>query len=635
MDASDRSVGVSVAGLRSASFDPPSGQFLLARVGLAIGLSFALYPLLMLWSHAIGLSLGSLNAWLPIGVGVVLTIVRLSRLRAGMFRERFRLWICADGFLADVVFIMAIPFLLVTRFLPIRSLPAPMWGDSYQHAVVTQLVIDNGGLFHTWQPYADYSSFTVHYGFSAISAVFAWLTGCDSVSSSLVVGQLANTAAVISVYSLANALFPGSRWVGTLAVIAAGMLSKMPMYYVNWGRYAQLSAQVILPPVLSLLLTQTRLKYPSGKLNLITSICIAGSMLHYYRAPFYLIAFAVALLVLDMFRSGLRKETVLRETVNLLTSGCFAAILTYPRFHASMDSRLSESAGAVISADYELLWKSVVEDYNVWSNVSWFVHPSLLVLSALSIPISLLSKKWRASVGVVATWSVILFLLPMGRLFRIPGLNLMQSFANAIFIYVPVSTLTAMTIDYLLGRCQSYLKKQAVLAFAFLVLILGVPLQIGFVDPKNHALVTHPDVRAMRWIRDYTDSDSVFLVEGFSIYSGSSIVGSDAGWWIPLIARRKNTIPPQYAILNERESEKGLTKSLINLVLTAETSGIQSSQFRLSACRLGVSYLYVGQRQGLVGADVRQMFSYQEARQIGRVVYERDRVLLVSLEDCP
>ena len=33
---------------------------------------------------------------------------------------------------------------------------------------------------------------------------------------------------------------------------------------------------------------------------------------------------------------------------------------------------------------------------------------------------------------------------------------------------------------------------------------------------------------------------------------GDRSVGVDAGWWIPLLARRENTLPPQYALLAEK-----------------------------------------------------------------------------------
>ena len=40
------------------------------RLGVAAGLSLALYPLLMLWTDLIGVHLGSLYTWLPVILGI-------------------------------------------------------------------------------------------------------------------------------------------------------------------------------------------------------------------------------------------------------------------------------------------------------------------------------------------------------------------------------------------------------------------------------------------------------------------------------------------------------------------------------------------------------------------------------------
>ncbi len=112
---------------------------------------------------------------------------------------------------------------------------------------MTQLMLDNGGLFKSWLPYAQYNSLTVQFGFSAFTALFAWLTGLGSVKATLIVGQVLNGLAVLVLYPLAVRIAKGNRWAGIGAVLVAGLLMPMPAFYVNWGRYAQLAGQTILP----------------------------------------------------------------------------------------------------------------------------------------------------------------------------------------------------------------------------------------------------------------------------------------------------------------------------------------------------------------------------------------------------
>lgn len=110
-------------------------------------------------------------------------------------------------------------------------------------------MIDHNGLFSSWEPYADLSSFTYHFGFHSLAAVFHWITGASSARSVLWTGQLVNVLAIIGLYPLAYKI-TANRWAGVIAMLVAGLLTSMPMAYVNWGRYTQLAGQAILPAVI-------------------------------------------------------------------------------------------------------------------------------------------------------------------------------------------------------------------------------------------------------------------------------------------------------------------------------------------------------------------------------------------------
>jgi hypothetical protein len=52
------------------------------------------------------------------------------------------------------------------------------------------------------------------------------------------------------------------------------------------------------------------------------------------------------------------------------------------------------------------------------------------------------------------------------------------------------------------------------------------------------------DMDAMQWISENTPADARFVVNSFPAYAGTLAAGTDAGWWIPLLARRATTLPP-------------------------------------------------------------------------------------------
>jgi hypothetical protein len=58
------------------------------------------------------------------------------------------------------------------------------------------------------------------------------------------------------------------------------------------------------------------------------------------------------------------------------------------------------------------------------------------------------------------------------------------------------------------------------------------------------ALVTDADLAAIEWVRANTPADARFLVNSFPAYGGTLIAGTDAGWWLPLLAGRQVNVPP-------------------------------------------------------------------------------------------
>jgi hypothetical protein len=159
--------------------------------------------------------------------------------------------------------------------------------------------------------------------------------------------------------------------------------------------------------------------------------------------------------------------------------------------------------------------------------------------------------------------------------------------------------------------------------------------QRAITQPGQHAMVTRPDQRAMIWIRENTPVEARFLIEGFRAYEGETAVGADAGWWIPILAGRQNTIPPQYALLNEEPIEPGYSQRVVDLVAALETTSLNSTQGLNLLCIQGITHIYIGQLQGLVGAIwVEQSFSPDELinQSMVDLVYQQDRVYVFELK---
>ncbi len=603
----------------------------LRRVSLAAGLGVAIYSIIVLWLSLFGIKLGNAFVFILLSICIILIVYhyRLWRIRSFIYKLNsiYKL----DALL---VFLVLIIVIFLNRLLVIRPLPAPMWGDSYQHAVVTQLIIDNRGLFSSWRPYADYNTFTVHFGFSAVSAVLGWALGSsDGTFVTMLSGQLMNGLAVLALYALADVLFPQrSPWIGIFAVLVGGLVLPMPAYYTNWGRYAQLSGQVVLPVALALITEGYQRNNMNSKqflsLALLVGICIGGATLHYYRMPFYIAAYIVSLILIEIKRA-VKTRTLVPKLLFLLLSVISGIIIISPRYTNMFNSSLLYNSQLVVSFDYNLLVQSVIKDYEAWLYINTFVPTSILIIFLIS-SILILVRKERSAL-ILFLWIALLFILPALRLIRFFGSNLVQSFATIIALYIPFSIIISWLVCILKDRLMSALR---------IILFTGATVlfflnQLYILNSNNFALVTYPDIRAIEWLRDNTPPDSLFLVQGYTIYDGQSIVGSDAGWWLPLLSGRSNVIPPQYAILNEQSIEDGYSLKLINLIKTIEEKSINAPEARQMICEFGITHVFSGQRQGRVGADVRQLFSPAYLYQIKGLtpVYQRDRVIILALNE--
>jgi hypothetical protein len=124
------------------------------------------------------------------------------------------------------------------------------------------------------------------------------------------------------------------------------------------------------------------------------------------------------------------------------------------------------------------------------------------------------------------------------------------------------------------------------------------------------------------------------LVEGHRIFQGYSAVGADGGWWIPLLAGRQNTMPPQYALLTEAPTEPGYSQEIVDLVTTLETNSPASPRGIQALCDWGITHVYIGQGQGEVGPEAVQLYSPTALAGSSAFsqVYRQDRVWIFALD---
>ncbi|NUM45629.1 MAG: hypothetical protein HUU38_13065 [Anaerolineales bacterium] len=599
------------------------------KLAASAGLSVALYPVMLLWAYVVHLPLG---VWFasPAGVGAVYLLWKRFKSPPPPTHQRTNHPLTQPTTFLSLLILF---ILLLARLWAIRGLEIPLWGDSYQHAMITQLVVENGGLFQSWAPYEPYTTLTVHFGFYAGTATWIWLTGMDVNRAVLVVGQLFNGVAVLALYPLGKRLANGNPWGGLGALVVGGVLL-LPAYYVNWGRYSQLTGQVILPVALWLAWKTLEADAFDWKKVLISGLALAGMTLSYYRMPFFFAGFVVILLLgwgLPSWRFQLRAwgAMILRlGGVGLIGVGLFL-----PWADGLLGGNLGDFvvAGVVKTQQAEV----VLRDFETWRTVPLYYPKWALGLSGLAFLLALVRKKWL--VVLLPVWLGLLPLYILGQLVNMPGANMIQNFTVQIALYLPIAFLIGELLAW--GTAWSNARWKGVGAWGATLLVLfllgsALKSQLNIVNQPLSAIVTVPDLRAMAWIQTHTPPDARFLVEGFRIYGGTSAVGADAGWWIPLLTGRKNTMPPQYPMFTEQSVPPDYSKQVVELVKVLEETSPTDPPWQAALCAAGVTHAYFGQQQGQAGVGVPQLFSPEELEGLGvfERVYFEDRVRIYAFD---
>ena len=245
----------------------------------------------------------------------------------------------------------AILAVLVTRLLPLRMLDTGLWGDSYHHTLITQLLVQRGGLFSNWAPYAPIVTFTYHFGFHTTAAVLEWVLGLGAERSVLWAGQILNALAVAGLAPLAGAVLrrlrvvdgmqQGARLAGIVAITAVGLLSPMPMFYTNWGRYTQIAGQALLLVWMGVALDIFESDEPDLRRDALGWLLLGGLGLTHYRVLIFAVLWIGAILIVRLPARG-----IVWGVKSLWRAGAGAALLFLPWFWIVFGGGLMDILGA-------------------------------------------------------------------------------------------------------------------------------------------------------------------------------------------------------------------------------------------------------------------------------------------------
>ncbi len=547
-------------------------------------LSVAFWALVALWAGTLGVNAGGTAAWAILGLLVAAAVWRTAR-RGRQAAARVAHWRASSVDLAMAVVLVGAA---AGRALNVRGLVAPAWVDSVHHTVITRLIVENGGVPASYLPYMPVDNLHYHFGFHATAAALTAFTRLDPARAVLVAGQALSALAPLAAYALA-AWLTRRRWAGVGAALVTASLSYLPAYYASWGRYTHLAGLVMLPAAC---IAAERSLRAGGRRYLPVAILLAAGLglTHYRALLLYVLAWPI--LIGGRLLAGRVSWGRLSRMAGRAVAVAAAALLIIAPWVGRLVARVLPALGSIYGG-----WQATELSTNTLSTglVTAYWGKELLIAAGLGLAVGLARRRWRL-VGLAA-WVGIWFLAANLRLLGLHDVWLLDNEAVLISLWLPVSvlcgSLAAEAVALLRGDGLRRWRAGVPVVATVVLVLAGTWNHLDLVNPAT-VLVTEDDVAAYAWVRENTPPEALFLINGRT-WLGDLVVGSDGGYWLPMLADRRTTLPcvlyhhgtPEY-----RESITGLVRAV------EEAPSVDDPALLARLQEEGVTHVYVGARGG-------------------------------------
>ena len=517
----------------------------LSQLTIAPGITVALSVLLFTWSKIFGLQLGPLIPWLMIVAGFLGLLIERKHgrwcLAIRISRRRFRRTPMSAWF-AGVALVAALAVLLVVRLNSTRGWVVPPGMDSPHHTTIVQLLLEHHGLFNSWAPYSDAETFTYHFGFHAVTALFAWITGSDAVFATFIMARVVAVCAMAALFAVVR-LWTRNSWGGVFAVVFWALYSRQLSYFDWGGRWALLAGLTVLASALILLSLFLRGEGASKKwrLGLLCATTAAGLVLTHYKTAIIFAVLATALFgsrfVAAMFAPRpYRRGRILEISCRAFAIVVIASLLVAPRLSAVMETKTGQhlnrtlfearppdsTAVGVLSANTrELL-------------LSRFANLQLAIALAILGGLGMLLRR-REALWFVIGWAAVFVVMNP----RLVGIHRSGLVDEIYWTYVIPSVFAALAGTAVGLACEAVGKLRYPAWNA--VLLVGAVLLSGWSAlrlppvPESCRLVLPEDLPVMDWIKAHVPENE--KIAGRGVFYAWMVMDYDALMWVPYFTR--------------------------------------------------------------------------------------------------
>jgi hypothetical protein len=566
------------------------------RLAVSIGLSLALVPTVMVWTTLLNLRW---QAWAVWAAAIILLTIYLWLQRSPWlhFFQNLRHYRPSPLMLALLAVVL---FSTGLRLAMVRDLSVSPWVDSIHHAMITQMIVEQGRFPASYAPYIQLDTANYHSGFHSNLAVFLWLSGLDVASGMLWYGQVLNALMVLAAYQFTR-LAARSSLAGVVAALICGVFTPMPAYYTSWGRYTQLAGLLILPAAVTLI--QALFKGPAnqrGRAFTLAALAASGLTLTHYRVLAFMACLVLAYLLANIL-PGLANPAWRREFLRSLAwlagAGLAAVLLTLPWLPATLETLVLPRSG--VSAQPASFFGDFAWGYlnSAWGRQALWLAAGGLLLAGL--------RRWKLALILVLWVGLMFFLANLGAL-RLPGGNFINNSSVEISLFLPIAVLGGFFVAELFDLARSYLPAWGTPALAGLLVVGGVVTAflagralLPILNPVT-MLFREGDRPAIAWVAENIPADASILINPFS-WGYGIFAGNDGGYWIVPLAQRRTLPPPILYGYDQNRARRSARLDFENQVLD-----LSSDPASLHALLLEqrIDYVYLGVRGGALSPSL-------------------------------
>ncbi len=597
----------------------------LQRWFVAMCFSIAFWPILYYSSRFIFpfLRIGTNKLLVILSFFAVLIVVNLRKNWREQFSFDRRAWIVFGVLL----------LILSTRLIVAYQYPYLAGDDSLHHSIITNLVATTGMLPYTLLPYDSANLNHYHLGLYAMTGPIQLLAGIQPDQALLWFSQFLSGICGVGVFLFLDRKV--SRQAAILGMLSVGLFSVFPSWFVNWGRFTQLSAQTILLPAVLVTweaLTSITDRKQSLSRETIFELLLAGFLnaavcLLHFRVAVFMLALILIICVSELLNTRRDPAKIKVLLIRIFLIGLITAVFILPTLIAGLESYIDQRVvqgsthqGRTLLTDQ---WYYTSGDTNTWELTR--KSSPFLALGLIGVIAGLLTKKNKKLSMIVLVW--ILCLIGFSQLYR---LNIyVIAFTNItailLILYLPIGIGSGILWNSLFEETDfRFLRQIRAVAIVLLVLTGVITYYFRTMDFEPHrAFMTDSDKTAMEWIKANTNQDAVFGVNT-NFLNPTMPYGTDAGYWLPVYAERQTTALTLLASLSDDyQFNLDRSKTIPEFYKTGDLAPL---------CEYGIDYLYSGVKDPLGSKDLAKLSNLLENDNI-QLIYEKDSVQVFKVCD--